>query len=324
MNYDNTIELIAGVEVRFTPTDEGNISMEIVESSNGESVVYSAEQDLGFYRSDQKVGTIANRIESGVPAGIDGEAVANEFRSLCSTLSANHDDVQATWLPPIVTDLLEQTQCVEVYGGDPTTFAVTMKRDGAEHEIEFTTGEFMAPNSAPFRDKYGAVFYEKIDIEPDVWERLVDEWLEMKEIVAVESYSEEQATADEVADVLADRLTPVDDRNVLANGTMSAWYDEDNSKHDKDVANATDQEDPDVLWVRSDAVREVLPDVGKPREYFGTLSGTLRKTGMTFTTTKGIVVDGDEKRCCTFDPEVLGIPCEAVHSSDEDVTGVDP
>ena len=188
--------------------------------------------------------------------------------------------MQAAWQPPIVTELLNQTQRVEVFGGDPTTFTVAMKRNGAEHELEFTTGEFMAPNPAPFRDKYGAVFYEKIDIEPDVWEELVDEWIEMQEVVAVESYSEEQATADEVADVLADRLTPINDRGVLANGSMSAWYDEDNSKGNQDVIEAVGEEEPDVLWVRSDAVREVLPDIGKPREYLQSLSPTLRKNGM--------------------------------------------
>lgn len=322
--FDGSIGLIAGVEARFAPSDEGNITIEVVESNNNGSVVYSAEQDMDFYRSDQKVGTVANRIEAGISDGIDGEAVADEFRALCSTLSSNHDEVQAAWQPPIVTELLEQTQYVEVFGGDPTTFTVAMKRNGAEHELEFTTGEFMAPNPAPFRDKYGAVFYEKIDIEPEVWEELVDEWLEMKEVVDSERYTEAEATADEVADVLADRLTPVDDRSVLANGTMSAWYDGGNSKADPDVVDASDGEDPDVLWVRTAAVREVLPDIGKSREYLQTLSPTLRKTGQTFTTSKPIDVEGNKIRCFAFDPEALGIPREAVHSSDEDVTGVEP
>lgn len=324
VDFDGAIDLIASVEARFAPTDEGNITVEIVETTNGNSIVYSAEKAMDFYRSDQKVGTVANRIKSGISDGIDGEAVADEFRSLCSTLSSNHDEVQSAWQPPIVTELLSQTQRVEVFGGDPTTFTVAMKCNGAEHELEFTTGEFMAPNPAPFRDKYGAVFYEKIDIEPEVWEELVDEWLDMKEVVAVESYSDEKATADEVADVLADRLTPVDDRSVLANGSMSAWYDKDNSKHDGDVIDAAGEETPDVLWVRSDAVREVLPDIGKPREYLQTLSPTLRKTGKTYTTSKPVDIAGGQKRCYAFDPKEVGIPREAVHSSDEDVTGVEP
>ena len=322
--FDGSIDLIAGVEARFAPTDEGNITIEVAETTDGESVVYSAEKAMDFYRSDQKVGTVANRIKAGVSDGIDGETVADEFRSLCSTLSSNHDEVQATWQPPIVTELLEQTQRVEVFGGDPTTFTVAMKRNGAEHELEFTTGEFMAPNPAPFRDKYGAVFFEKIDIEPEVWEELVDEWLEMKEVVDSERYTEAEATADEVAGVLADRLTPVNDRSVLANGTMSAWYDEDNSKADPDVADATGGENPDVLWVRTAAVREVLPDIGKSREYLQTLSPTLRKTGKTYTTSKPVDAEGSQHRCFAFDPEALGIPREAVHSSDEDVTEVEP
>lgn len=324
MSFDGAIDLIAGVEARFEPTDEGNVTIEAVETTDGESVIYNAEQSMDFYRSDQKVGTVANRIKAGCSDGIDGEAVAGEFRSLCSTLSANHEDVQAAWQPPIVTELLNQTQRVEVFGGDPTTFTVAMKRNGSEHELEFTTGEFMAPNPAPFRDKYGAVFYEKIDIEPEVWEELVDEWLEMKEVVDSERYTEAEATADEVAETLADRLTPVSDRAVLANGTMSAWYDEDNSKRDRDVTDAVNGEDVDVLWVRTAAVREVLPDIGKSREYLQTLSPTLRKTGKTYTTSKPIDAGGSQHRCFAFDPETLGIPREAVHSNDENVTEVEP
>lgn len=322
--FDGSIDLIAGVEARFAPTDEGNISIEVAETNNGDSIIYSAEKAMDFYRSDQKVGTVANRIKGGVSDGIDGEAVADEFRSRCSTLSANHDEVQSAWQPPIVTELLNQTQRVEVFRGDPTTFTVALKRNGREEELEFTTGEFMAPNPAPFRDKYGAVFYEKVDVEPEVWEELVDEWIEMQEVVDSERYTEAEATADEVADVLSDRLTPVDDRQVLANGTMSAWYDESNGKADPDVIDAADGGNPDVLWVRTAAVREVLPDIGKSREYLQTLSPTLRKTGKTYTTSKPIDAAGGRYRCFAFDPEALGIPREAVHSSDEDVTGVEP
>lgn len=323
-SFDGSIDLIAGVEASFAPTDEGNVSIEIVETNNDDSVVYSAEQSMDFYRSDQKVGTVANRIKEGLSDGIDPDAVGNAFRSLCSTLSANHEDVQSAWQPPIVTELLNQTQCVEVFGGNPTTFTVALKRNGREEELEFTTGEFMAPNPAPFRDKYGAVFYEKIDIEPEVWEELVDEWLEMKEVVGTERYSEEEATVDDLVDVLNSRLTPVDDREALANGTMSAWYDKGNSKGDADVIEAAEEENPDVFWVRTDALRDILTEIGKGREYLQRLSPTLRKTGTTYTTSKTVGAGGTTRKCFGFDPEAVGIPPEAVHSSDEEITEIEP
>lgn len=81
-----------------------------------------------------------------------------------------------------------------------------------------------------------------------------------------------------------------------------------------------------VLWIRTDAIREILKDLGEAKDYFSKLSPALVDNETAYATSKNVYVEGTRKRCIPFDPrpEGLDIPRGAVHDSDEPDTEVDP
>ncbi|MFC7007952.1 hypothetical protein [Halalkalicoccus salilacus] len=200
-----------------------------------------------------------------------------------------------------------------------------MSKDGRTAELEFTASEISGDNPAPFRTKYLGAFYEKRDLPPNVWTDLAEEWINIAEEIASEGYGDREAVADEVVSRLQRRIEPVGDKSGLLVHPLNAWFDIGNTKADPDVTDAH-APDADVLWIRTDAVREILKDLGEAKGYFSTLSPALVDNGTAYATSKTLYVNGNRKQCIPFDPrpEGLDIPRGAVHDSDEPDTEVDP
>lgn len=307
--------LIEGVEVRIGARDDGDLDVKVVTITEGvESIIYSDSHKRDFY-SKQTKREIKNEVKESHPSG---ETIGAAFLELCQAFTDHHDRFQSALRPPAATTLLDETEKVEIYGGDTATFAVTMCHDGKTRRLDFTTKEIMGSNPAPLRDKYGAAFYEKVNLESEVWEDLADEWIAMAEEVAAEHMTEEEALANELMETLGRRLSVVPDPDGLANDELTAWYDEDNAKDNDDVTEAAGR-DATVIWVRTGAIREFLKDAGKETTYFREFSPQLKGMGVTYTTSTQIRTEKGPKRCVAFNPTVegLGITQAAVTDPNE-------
>lgn len=310
-----TCPLTDDAEVRISARNDGKLVVDVVAvSSSGESPIYTDAHNRDFY-SKQTKRTIKNEVKNSHP---DGDTIAARFLEFCSALNKNHEMVQKALRPPAANNLLDQTETVEIYGGTTTMFVVTMNHRGRTRELEFTAEEIMGTNPAPLRNKYGSAFYEKVALEPEVWEDLADEWIAMGEEVAAERMTEEEAIAGELATALSRRLSVTLDRDGLANDALTAWYDEENETDNEDVTQTAGR-DASVIWVRTEAIRDFLKDSGKGKDYFRDLSPALKGMGMTYTTSTRIRTENGRHSTLGFDPgeDGLGIPRSAAVDTTE-------
>lgn len=317
LNDDHELEcpLIDEAEVRMGKRDDGGIDVEVVTTTeSGELTIYSDSHKRDFYTKETKR-EIKNTVEESHP---NGETIGAAFLEFCRALGENHKHVQKALRPPAVNDLLNETEKVEIFGGNTATFVITMTHAGKTRRLEFTVEEIMGSNPAGLRDKYGAAFYEKRSLEPEVWEDLAEEWIEMGEEVASERMTETEAIAGELTETLSRRLAVSLDRDGLANDRLTAWYDETNATDNDDVTEEAGDEGT-VVWVRTDAIREILKDEGKGKDYFRKLSPELKGMGVTYTTSTRIRTEMGRKRCLGFNPsnDGLGIPRSAAADTEE-------
>lgn len=302
-DHELVCPLIDDAEVRIAKRDDGDLDMKVITVTEGvEATIYHDSHKRDFYTKQTKR-EIKNEVGRSHP---NGETIGATFLQFCQALVDNHKHVQKALRPPTVNGLLGETETVEIFGGNTATFVVTMTHDGKTRRLEFTPKEIGGQNPTPLRDKYLAAFYEKRALEPEVWEDLADEWIEMAEEVASEQMTETEAIAGELTETLSRRLAISLDRDGLANNPLTAWYDETNATDNDDVTDAAGP-DASVVWVRTDAIRDVLKDEGKGKDYSGELSPELKGMGVTYTTSTQIRTEMGRKRCLGFDPSTDGL-----------------
>ena len=321
-------ELVQSVEVRIKPTDEGELRVLFVEyGSDGEQVIHSTIENQDFFSRRQPRQTLANNARDKVSDGIDGDKVKDEFERFCSDLDANHEETKEKFRSPTVDRLLNETQAVDVFVGDPTITTVRLKHNGREEEIDFTQGEWVNGNPAKLENEYYQRFVDRINVEKEDWNDLIDAWDEEATVVDRESLSTQNAIVERVIGELSGRVTPFDYREALTTDERAAWYDPNNSADDGDVADVAGA-DADVLWVKSDLVQEALKKAGRdPNAELPKISRQFKKNGYAYTTTKRKSAGPDRPespRCFGFDPEVLGIDREHVQSREDGEEEVEP
>lgn len=308
-------ELVSGVDLRLEPREQG-LHVSVAETfDDSPRPVYSASHKRDFYTSQQKRREIANEINDQVSDHIDGDAVAERFRAVCTQLDSKHDEIKQRLRPPAVQQILDETQSVEVFGGEPTTVRVTLEHGGKEAPIEFTSGEWVAGDAGKLNARYHQRFFERLDMESEDWDELVEAWEEMQEIVHDERQTELDSVVEEVIDGLARRVKAHDTRDAIENDTYSAWMQTDYDGMDNEIPQGED-----VLWVRSTAVSEQLEEAGKSKAYISELSKGLKAESHTHRATKR----KRDKRVYPFDPDSLGIDPEWDVHSDDDGPEVQP
>lgn len=312
-------DLGGGVQVEMEPTNDGEVRITFKEN-NGAEIVYSAVKKKTFFETSQIRQTVANKANEGVSDGVDGEQIKAEFEQLCSKMAAKSDEFEEAFRPPDVQQLLDETLSVEVFAGEPTQYTIELEHDGTTGRIEFTDGEWVTPSQVKARQRYLRVFDELIELDKDGWETLRDAWEEQKEIVAKEALTSKYHLASQIVGELS-RVNPVDSRSELANDAMTAWYDENNSTGDSEVADRAGER-ADVIWVRVAAIKDLLKKAGKdPNDDFSQLSKTLSQDmGYAYTTSKDKSAGsaGPEVHCIGMDPEALRIAPENVQAVDDD------
>lgn len=311
LSYSLTSDAVARIHAR----DDGDLGVEVVViDGTSESAIYHDSHKRDFYTKQTKL-QIKNQIRE---SHHDGDAIGSRFVEFCKLLTNNHDAIQRGLRPPAVGSLIDQTDKVEILGGPSATFIVTMTRDGCTRKLEFSADEIMGTNPTPLRSKYGSAFYEKVSLEPEVWEDLAEEWIDMAEEVAAEHMTESEAVANEIVTLLTRRLAFTLDREALHGDKLTGWYDEDNATDNADVTDAAGHDAP-VVWVRTDAIRDALKDEGKEKNYFNRLSPELKSMGLTYTTSTQIRTDHGRVRCLGFNPtdDGIGIPRSAATEAEE-------
>lgn len=298
-------ELSDGVYYEFRPTNESLTVSVYRPTPDGtdDEVFYSADLARDFYKNQQKRRTLVNRVVESLPADADAEAAEEELEAFCDQLSYGlKDEVKEQLKPPVVQDLRRQTEKVVFVPGEELRIRVTLAVDGMERTLEFSAAEWNANSPKPLRDRYLNEFYEKIELEAEHWNDLVDYWSERKEIAEREELTQrEQAAEDVLRRLRSSKLKVYDERGRIEapESTWNAFYDDENEVEDAKVP-----DEKTVVWVRSDTIREILDDEGHGSGYVGELSHVLREKSAMLTKSrkKGLVT-----RVYPFEPEAVGI-----------------
>ena len=313
--------LLRGWKLVLSPKDDGEKADVALYDTRGDGEperCVSVVKTKDFYNSAQKVGEIGNEFRAAVEdeAGVDGDDLKTEFKSKCSVLAENDDDVQRGLYTETVTDLLAETESVEyVRGADALTVRVTLTHGGETREMEFSPGEWRGASGDALGTNYLVAFAEMIEVSKQEWADLRDEWDSRKEVVEGDTLGEWGHIADQLTDNLIPQIDAFDDREKLLDDRLNAYYQEDAPEYLGGKIPAGDH-----LWVRAAALRDELPHVGKQTSKMGELSRALVEEGYLRSDQPAT---RKKQRVYAFDPESLGVDADAVLSDDDGVGGVD-
>jgi hypothetical protein len=220
-----------------------------------------------------------------------------------------------------VQQLREETEKVVFIPGEELQIQITLQSDGVTRTIEFSAGEWTTPNPKPLKDRYLNEFYETIEVSSDQWEELREYWDGMKEIGQREALTErERAFQDTVKRLSSQKLRVYDNRERMGppESTWCAFYDDENEIGDTDVPS-----DQTVVWVRSDALQEIMTDQNYGAGYINTLSQVLLEKGATLSKSKQ---KKESTRLYPFFPEYCGVEdpdLDVYYDDDESAGGVE-
>lgn len=317
MDYELDEE--SGVTLQLRPTDEGvTVSVYRRGDDGPEEVYVSLDETRDFYQSNQKRRVLANKVEEKLPKTVNREGVLTELDTFLSELNFGLDDTTKSKLQaPVVQQLREETQEVKFIPGETLIIRVALARDGMEKTIQFSSGEWTAPNPKPLQDRYLDEFLETLDLSADQWKDLREYWEEQKEIGEPEALTQRERAFNDVVNRLksdAVRVYSEKDKMTDPEAYKNAWYDEGNQMGDAKVPDGET-----VVWVRSEALREVLEDGSYGGDYIGELSQVLKEKGATFAKSR----EKSFGYVYPFLPKYVGVTDPEKHVRYADETGVD-
>lgn len=312
-------ELTSEVVLEYEPLPGGKLRLAVLHHG---TPVYSSEYNTKILGSDQLRGTFINKVteQLEVKTEIDVGEVATKLRDWFAMMNDLDKGEQADkLLPDEIQQIIDGTQYpVEVHGGETTTWHVTLTFAGRTRELEFTASEMVSGGSGALEQKIANQCYELVEIGQEDWEAIRERWQQNKRVVDVVEATASDAIADRVLEHLGHRITPVNDKEKLANSHGSAWYDADNATV-TDVAPA----DAAIVWIQDSFLVDQLEAAGKKIEYKGQLIKTLNQRDDLY----GIEDEGrkrwpnpqnkDRARFYPFRPEVLGVSSDDVGGHDE-------
>jgi hypothetical protein len=301
--------LASGVELEYEPLPGGKLRLAVFHQG---TPVHSTKQNTKILGSDQLRRTFINTVIDALEAKEtdNTDAVETSLREWFAAMNElDREEQKDKLLPDETKRIIDGTQYpVEVYGGETTTWHVTLTLDGRTRELEFTASEMVSGGGATLKEKIANEFYKFVDIEQADWEAIRERWQEHKEVVDVVNESASDAIADRVLEHLGHRIMLVDDREKLANSSSAAWYDPENTPM-ADVA----PPDAAIVWVQDSFLVDQLETAGKSPEYKGQLIKTLNQRGDLYgapdeSRQRWPNAQGRERqKFYAFDPDVLGV-----------------
>lgn len=309
-----------GLSVHMGMAEDGELQVRILEEREDEvKNIFASKEKPDFFEKQQTRKTIANAVadRSQIPNAQAKESLLEFF----SELAARSQESEKLFQHPVVDDILSSlSDSVSVFGGETTTVVVPISWNDKHKRLEFTDEEW-GDSPKPFKTKFFSAFYETPNLDKDAWIELRDT---LEKNYFEETYEEELTEGETVAGIVADaigaQVNVYQERSKLQNDKLNAWYDHGNSAGRSEIKG-----DQDVLWVRSDAVAEVMEQAAsKEHSYMGELSRQFLQNGYTFDSTSplsaGSKPNGErwQKRCYPFDPAALGISELSIQDADDD------
>lgn len=311
-------EIAAGVGLEHEPQPGGKIRLAAYYQ---DTPIHSGSYNIKILGSDTLKGQFINNVVDTLDDknGVDTEAVESELRGWFALMNELDKEEQADkLLTEEVQAIIDGTHYpVKVHGGETTTWHVTLTYAGITRELEFTASEMVSGGGAALQEKIANDYFELIEIETEDWEAIRDRWQENKEVVGYIEETGEDTIADRVLEYLGHNVTPVGERDKLANSPGAAWYDETN-----ETGSSVVPVDSAVVWVQNSFLIDQIEAAGKSPEYKTELVKTLNRRG----DIHGVESDGRKRwpnpqgkeraKFYPFTPESLGV-------SSDDVGGVD-
>jgi hypothetical protein len=306
------------VSMDVIPREDGDLRVRFRDDED--EVLWSSFFERGFWESRTKKGEIGNKLADNT--SFAKSTVKEELEAVWTDLTENADEYESNLISPSVDQLIENTQAVEVHGGEETERHVYVKAqpfgeyvgpkqpDGGEsvRKLVFNNEEWVKSDgdtqTPPIVAKYSNAFYETLEITWQEWrEDIRPRWKEMQEIVSDDQMSTADRIAMSVVRSLRHRLDAHADRSKILNDAWNGWY-EPESPHGE------------VVWVPGDTLDEALDKHDKGTEYRSALSRSLKAEGYTLGSRRQTTIQGDPVELYPFIPETVGI-----EDTDVDVIG---
>ena len=310
---------------------EGRVTMDVIPREDGDlrvrfrdkddEVLWSSFYERGFWESRTKKGEIGNKL--GENTSFAKSTVKEALEAVWTDLTEDAAEYENTLISPSVKDLMQNTQAVEVHGGEETERHVYVKAqpygdytgptqpDGGAsiRKLVFSNEEWVKSDgdtqTPPVVSKYSNAFYETLGITWQEWrEDIRPKWKEMQEIISDDQMSTADRIAMSTVRSLRHRLDVHADRDKILNDAWNGWYEAD-SPHGE------------VVWIPGDTLDEALDKHDKGTEYRSALSRALKAEGYTLGSRKQTTIQGDPVELYPFIPKTVG-----VEDTDVDIIGL--
>jgi len=308
------------VTMDIIPREDGDLRVRFRDSDD--EVLWSSFFERGFWESRTEKGEIGNKLADNT--SFAKSTVKEELESVWTDLSENAKEYESNLVSPSVEELIENTQAVEVHGGEETERHVYVKAkpfgeyvDGTKtdggasvRKLVFSNEEWVKSDgdtqTPPVVSKYSNAFYETLEISWQEWrEDIRPRWKDKQQIVSDDQMSTADRIAMSVVRSLRHRLDAHADRSKILNDSWNGWYEAD-SPHGE------------VVWIPGDTLDEAMDNHDKGTEYRSALSRALKAEGYTLGSRRQTTIQGDPVELYPFIPETVGI-----EDTDVDVIGLD-
>lgn len=311
-------ELVPGITLEYEPNPGGKLRLAVYHQ---DTPIHSGIYNNKILGSDTLNGQFTNKVADSLDnrKGVDADAVTVELVKWFAEMNELDEEERANiLLTNEVQTIIDGTHYpVEVYGGETTTWHITLTFEGITRELKFTASEMVSGGGRVLQEKIANGHFEVVKIEEEDWEAIRDHWQENKEVVSYVDESSEDTIADRVLEYLGHNVTPVDGKKKLANSPGAAWFDETN-----EAGSSAVPVNESVIWVQNTFLVDQIEAAGKSPEFKSQLIKTLNSRD----DIHDIEADGRKRwpnnqgkeraKFYPFKPEALGI-------SAEDVGGVD-
>lgn len=309
MNEDTTTgfsETLCGgaVEAGMEYVGGGDVELSV---EYDDEPIEVGEYPRTVFKKPTPKGTFLNKVEDGLESkdGVDESDVRSAVNDWLTDFAELSDDQEKEMMTEEIRQIVDGTQSVQVYKGDPTTWNISLSLNGEKHTIEFATGEMTGNSGGPLVDKIMNEFAMMIEVESEDWQDLRDRWVDQQEVVYEQKESADDAVADRVLGFIGRELIPVEEQDRLGNEISIGWFDADNVAEYDGVDFGES-----ILWLQDSFVVNQLNATSKSTEYKGQLVKSLISRGDLHGTTvrrHWASDDGSRDKFWPFDPAALNV-----------------
>ena len=306
----NRFRLGEGIAVEYAGTEGGKIRLTFYAGAdtNDMSQIYTEIVSPDFYaRHQNERGKVKNRLVKAAPDDVPEDVVRGEFEQLCRRFEEADVVADEDLRSPIVNQLLDETQSVEVHAGDEdATITVQLSRDdGRGLTLSFDASEWVSNDpTAKIREQYYVAYRELIEVTPEEWETLREAWDDRVERVVRDESSDDDETIHALIRELKKRMKVIEEYDKIRNDTKNVLYDRNNNdRADSQIQERHDE--VDVLWVQSSVITELLDEMpGTSPDDKGTLASEMIRDGTLLRSRRQFGTD--KLSMWAFDAEVFG------------------